>query len=301
MAIPDFPSIMLPLLKLLKDKREHSLREVVDQLSDIFNLTEEERREPLPSGLQPTFENRISWAKTHLKKAGLLEPTRKSCFKITKRGLNILKQRPEELNLKYLDRFEEFKDFRAKKDKSEIQPSVSKPSQTSPAEALENAYQTLRDTLAKKILQQIKVSSPSLFEKIVVELLVGMGYGGSRKDAGKAIGKSGDEGINGIIKEDRLGLDIIYIQAKKWENTVRRPEIQKFAGALQEQRAKKGICITTSGFSKDAYDYVSKIETKIVLIDGELLAQFMIDHNIGVTSISNYEIKRIDSDYFTGE
>lgn len=301
MAIPDFQSIMLPLLKLLEDKQEHSLREAIDKLSDIFSLTEGERKELLPSGLQAIFENRVGWARTHLKKACLLESTRRAYFKITERGLDVLKQSPEELNIKYLDQFEEFKDFRAKKDKSEIQPPTNESLETSPAEALENAYQNLRDTLAKEILQQIRASSPSLFEKIVVELLVGMGYGGSRKDAGKAIGKSRDEGIDGIIKEDRLGLDIIYIQAKKWENTVGRPEIQKFAGALQGQRAKKGIFITTSGFSKEAYDYVSKIETKIVLIDGELLAQFMIDHNIGVTSISNYEIKRIDSDYFTGE
>lgn len=170
-----------------------------------------------------------------------------------------------------------------------------------PEEALESAYQRLRDDLAIELLQQIKSSSPSLFEKLVVELLVKMGYGGSRHDAGKAIGKSGDEGIDGIIKEDRLGLDIIYIQAKRWENTVGRPDIQKFAGALEGQRARKGIMITTSSFSQDAYDYVSRINSKIVLIDGKRLAQLMIDNNLGVNSLATYDIKRIDSDYFTEE
>ncbi|WP_231714359.1 restriction endonuclease [Desulfonema ishimotonii] len=167
-----------------------------------------------------------------------------------------------------------------------------------PEEELESAYQNIRNDLANDLLQQIKENPPSLFEKIVVELLVNMGYGGSRKDAGKAIGKTRDEGIDGIIKEDRLGLDIIYIQAKRWDNTVGRPEIQKFAGALQGQRAKKGVFITTSTFSKDAYEYVTKIDSKIVLIDGEQLSQYMIDYNIGVATVSNYEIKKIDSDYF---
>ncbi len=174
-------------------------------------------------------------------------------------------------------------------------------SEATPEETLETAYQRLRDDLSIELLQQIKNSSPSQFEKLVVELLVKMGYGGSRHDAGKAIGKSGDEGIDGIIKEDRLGLDIIYIQAKRWDNTVGRPEVQKFAGALQGQRARKGIMITTSTFSQDAYDYASRIDSKIVLIDGKRLAQLMIDNNLGVSTLSTYEIKRIDSDYFTEE
>ncbi|MBF0229492.1 MAG: restriction endonuclease [Desulfamplus sp.] len=302
MAIPDFQLIMLPLLRLLKDGKEHSSREVIDKIADIFKLAEEERKELLPSGVQQVLDNRVGWARTHLKKACLLESTRRGQFKITQRGLDIFNHEPKEINIKFLEQYEEFRNFRVvKKYKIEEASNIYESSETSPAEALENAYQHLRDTLAKDILLQIKANSSTLFEKIVVELLVSMGYGGSRKDAGKAIGKSRDEGIDGIIKEDRLGLDIIYIQAKKWENTVGRPEIQKFAGALQGQRAKKGIFITTSGFSKDAHDYVSKIDTKIVLIDGEQLAQFMMDHNIGVTSISNYEIKRIDSDYFTEE
>jgi len=293
---------MLPLLKFLEDKQEHSIRETIDSLADQFDLSEEERRELLPSGQQAIFSNRVGWARTQLKKAVLLEPTRRGYLKITERGLSVLNQNPQNINIKFLDQFEEFKKFRAYKKE---EPNKHKQTETeedkTPEEALEIAYQNLRDELANDLIQQIKTSPPIFFEKLVVELLVKMGYGGSRKDAGRAIGKSGDEGIDGIIKEDRLGLDIIYIQAKRWDNTVGRPEIQKFAGALQGQRAKKGIFISTSNFSREAHDYASRIDTKIVLIDGEQLTQFMIDYNIGVTPISNYEIKRMDLDYFTEE
>lgn len=302
MAIPDFQKIMLPLLKFLEDKIEHSIRGTIDSLADQFDLSEEERRELLPSGQQAIFSNRVGWARTHLKKAVLLEPTRRGHFKITERGLSVLNQNPQNINIKFLDQFEEFKKFRAyKKEAPNKHKQTDEEQDKTPEEALEIAYQNLRDELANDLIQQIKTSPPSLFEKLVVELLVKMGYGGTRKDAGKAIGKSRDEGIDGIIKEDRLGLDIIYIQAKRWDNTVGRPEIQKFAGALQGQRAKKGIFISTSNFSREAHDYASRIDTKIVLIDGEQLTQFMIDYNIGVTPISNYEIKRMDLDYFIEE
>ena len=214
--------------------------------------------------------------------------------------LEVLAQKPPKIDVIFLEQFKEFQEFRTlKREKTILKEAAKTGIETTPEEALENAFQNLKNELANDLLQQIKESPPSLFEKIVVELLVSMGYGGSRKDAGQAIGKSGDEGIDGIIKEDRLGLDIIYIQAKRWENPVGRPEIQKFAGALQGQRAKKGIFITTSNFSKDAYDYAARIDSKIVLIDGEQLTQFMIDNNIGVTPVSNFEIKRIDSDYFS--
>ncbi|MDR4508521.1 MAG: restriction endonuclease [Candidatus Brocadiaceae bacterium] len=300
MAIPDYQKIMLPLLKFSSDQQEHSLREAIDNLADYFDLSDEERRELLSSGQQTIFANRVGWARTYLKKATLFESTRRGYFRITERGINVLKENPQEINAKFLYQFDEFKKFLTIKRKTPEQDKEIEEEKT-PEETLESAYQNLRDNLANDLIQQIKLSPPSLFEKIVVELLVRMGYGGSLKDAGKAIGRSGDEGIDGIIKEDRLGLDIIYIQAKRWENTVSRPEIQKFAGALQGQRARKGIFITTSSFSREAQDYVSRIDSKIVLIDGEQLAQFMIDHNIGVTSISAYEIKKIDSDYFTEE
>ena len=299
MAIPDYQTIMLPLLRMASDKEEHVFREAVDTLANEFNLTDEERRELLPSGQQEIFTNRVGWARTYMKKAGLLETPRRGRLRITQRGLDVLAQKPKKIDVTFLDQFKEFQEFRTfKRAKTTIKEKETNETATTPEEALENAYQNLRSDLASDLLQQIKDSPPSLFEKIVVELLVKMGYGGSRKDAGKAIGKSSDEGIDGIIKEDRLGLDIIYIQAKRWENTVGRPEIQKFAGALQGQRARKGIFITTSNFSREAHDYASRIDTKIVLIDGEQLTQYMIDNNIAVTPISSYEIKKIDSDYF---
>ena len=299
MAIPDYQSIMLPLLKFAGDQKEHSLREVIEILADHFNLTSDERRELLPSGQQEVFKNRVGWARTYMKKAMLLESPRRGYFKITERGMAVLSKNPQEINVKFLEQFEEFRQFRAlRREKPKI---VEEELGRTPEEALENAYQNLRDDLANDLLEQIKNSPPGLFESIVVDLLVKMGYGGSRKDAGQAIGRSGDEGIDGIIKEDRLGLDIIYIQAKRWENAVGRPEIQKFAGALQGQRAKRGIFITTSNFSREANDYALKIDTKIILIDGERLAQLMIDFSIGVTTVSTYEVKKIDTDYFTEE
>ncbi len=304
MSIPDYQTIMLPLLKFSADQKEHSLREAIDFLAGQFKLKEDELKELLPSGLQPTFNNRVGWARTYMKKALLLETTRRGYFRITPRGLEVIKKDLSSIDVHFLDNYAEFIQFRVLKrekigESKEIESDVDK--KNTPEESLEEAYQNLRDDLASDLLLQIKNSPPSLFEKIVVDLLVKMGYGGSQKDAGKAIGQSGDEGIDGIIKEDRLGLDIIYIQAKRWENTVGRPEIQKFAGALQGQRARKGVFITTSNFSKEAQEYALRIESKIVLIDGKQLAQFMIDHNIGVAPVSSFEIKRVDSDYFIDE
>lgn len=303
MAIPDYQSIMLPLLEFLQDGQEHSLREAYDSLSEHFKLSEEERKQLLPSGQQGIFHNRVGWARTYLKKSGLLEATRRGYFKITELGLSTLNQKPERIDNQFLEQFEgylEFKNTKRAKDSEDTQHNAGL-TESTPEEDLEGAYQSLRNDLVSDIIQLLKANSPSLFEKMVIELLVKMGYGGSRKDAAQAIGRSGDEGIDGIIKEDRLGLDIIYVQAKRWENTVGRPEIQKFAGALQGQRARKGIFITTSNYSREAYDYASRIDTKIVLIDGDALAQLMIDHNLGVTPVATYEIKRIDSDYFSEE
>ncbi|PIU44993.1 MAG: restriction endonuclease [Ignavibacteriales bacterium CG07_land_8_20_14_0_80_59_12] len=302
MAIPDYQSIMLPLLTFVGDNKEHSLRETIDALASRFSLTPEERRELLASGKQTIFGNRVGWARTYLKKAAPLESPRRAYFRITKRGLDVLASSPKSINLGFLEQFPEFVQFRAlRHEKIDDQGLSEQDGKRTPEEALENSYQSLRQSLASELLDQVKSGSPHQFEKVVVELLVAMGYGGSLKDAGRAVGKSGDEGIDGIIKEDRLGLDAIFIQAKKWENSVSRLEIQKFAGALQGQRARKGIFITTSDFPKEAHDYVSRIDTKIVLIDGQQLAQLMIDHNIGVTTVSSYEIKRIDSDFFAEE
>ncbi len=301
MSIRDFQSFMLPLLQFTADQQEHSLREAIENLAQAFQLSEQERKELLPSGQQAVFDNRASWASTHLKKAGLLESTRRSFFRITQRGLDVLSQNPSRIDIKLLEQFPEFVEFRGsgKKDKgvaAEIELEAN--GHQTPEELLEYGYQKIRQDLAQEVLNRVKASSPSFFERLVVELLVRMGYGGSRKDAGEAVGKSGDEGIDGIIKEDRLGLDVIYIQAKKWEGAVSRPEIQKFAGALQGQRAKKGIFITTSSFSNEARDFASRIDSKLVLIDGKQLAQLMIDNDVGVSKVSSYEIKKIDFDYF---
>lgn len=302
MAIPDYQMIMLPLLKFAGDEKEHTFREAVDGLANKFELSEEELKELLPSGQQEIFTNRVGWARLYLNKAGLFESPKRGYLQITKRGLQVLKENPKKINVAFLDQFPEFQEFRkVKKKKVNQKNNLENEKETTPEEVLEYAHQNLRNDLATDLLMQVKSCPPSFFEKIVVKLLVSMGYGGSLKDAGKAIGRTKDEGIDGIIKEDRLGLDIIYIQAKRWESTVSRPEIQKFAGALQGQRAKKGIFFTTSNFSKEARDYISRIDTKIVLIDGEQFSQLMIDHNIGVTPVSNYEVKKIDSDYFIGE
>jgi len=292
---------MLPLLRFYADGQEHSFREAVETLAEEFRLTDTERREMLPSGQQKIFDNRIGWARTYMKKAGLIDATKRGVYKITDRGLDVLKKKPARIDVNYLAQFQEFKDFRAlRHTRTEDEPELDLNNKT-PEESLEGAYQKLRGDLATDLLQRLKTCSSTFFERLVVEVIVKMGYGGTRKDAGKAIGKSGDGGIDGIIKEDKLGLDAIYIQAKRWENTVGRPEIQKFVGALTGQRAKKGLFITTSEFSSDAEDYVSRIDAKVVLIDGETLAQLMIDHGVGVSTVGTYEIKKVDSDYFSEE
>jgi restriction system protein len=297
MAIPDFQSIMLPLLNLASDGKKRSLAETRDALAEVFGLTEEERMELLPSGTQPVFNNRVAWASIYLHRAGLLKRPQRGNYQITERGLSAVQEKPKEIDIKFLEQFPEFLEFRKiKKVKGKkVEPTSS---ETNPEESLEAAYQELQESLASDLLQAIKDCSPDFFERLVVDVLIKMGYGGSRKEAGKAIGRIGDEGIDGIIKEDKLGLDIIYIQAKRWEANIGRPEIHKFAGALAGQRARKGIFITTSNFSKDALDYVNNIEPKIILIDGERLADLMIEHNVGVSPIASYEVKKIDSDYF---
>jgi restriction system protein len=303
MGIPDFQTVMLPLLQFAGDNQEHSTREAVDSLADSFNLTSAERNELLPSGQQPTFTNRVLWSVTYLKKAALLAATRRSHFRVTERGLSVLSEGVTRVNVKFLERFPEFVEFRYKRNAPESSAavpitSVNETEEQTPEEAIEVAYQQLRDNLAIDLVQQIMGCSPAFFERLVVDLLLRMGYGGTRKDAGEAVGRSGDGGIDGIIKEDRLGLDVIYIQAKRWEGTVGRPEIQKFVGALQGQRARKGIFITTSTFTNEALQYASFIDTKVVLIDGDMLARLMIDNSVGVTPSASYEIKKIDSDYF---
>ena len=300
--IPDYQSVMLPLLRLISDNSEHKFRDIIENLAQSFNLSEDERKELLASGTQPIFDNRVAWAKTYLKKAGLLDSPKRGTVRITQIGLDTLKSNPERIDTKYLKQFQSFIEFQniSKTESNTVEIEEERSNEQTPEEILDKAYQGIRKALASELISKIIDLSPTFFERLVVELLVKMGYGGSIKDAGKAIGKSGDEGIDGTIKEDKLGLDIIYIQAKRWKqgNTVGRPELHKFVGALAGQGAKKGIFITTSSFTKEAIEYTPKNETKIVLIDGEQLAQLMIDYNLGCTTQQTYEIKKLDNDYF---
>ena len=306
MAIPDYQTLMLPVLKVASDRKEHKFRDAVELLADEFSLSSEERNELLPSGNQPLFNNRVGWARSYLKQAGLLAAPKRGFFTITERGLELLATNPSEINTETLSQYPEFLEFRNRRkpskemgDSGESEKAAE--SLHTPEDALASAYQKLRKSLESELLTIVKEASPSFFEKLVVDLLVNMGYGGNRQDAGKALGKSGDGGIDGIINEDRLGLDVIFIQAKRWEGPVGRPEIQKFAGALQGQRAKKGVFITSSSFTKAAEEYVSLIDTRIILIDGERLGRLMVDHNVGVSTVGKYEVKKVDSDYFDNE
>ncbi len=297
---------MLPLLRLVSDGLEHKYRDLIENLATEFHVTDDERKELLASGNQPIFDNRVGWAKTYLKKAGLLDSPKRATFVITDIGLQTLKKNLDRIDAKYLRQFPAFLEFQnASRNENENVEEITtlEPIEQTPEENLDKAYQRIRKSLASELINRVVDLSPTFFERLVVELLVKMGYGGSIKDAGKAIGKSGDEGIDGTIKEDKLGLDIIYIQAKRWKpgNVIGRPELHKFVGALAGQGAKKGIFITTSNFTKEALEYTPKNETKIVLIDGEQLAQLMIDYNLGCTTQQIYELKKIDSDYFGEE
>jgi restriction system protein len=300
MTIPDYQACMLPLLRFLEDGKEHSLREAEESLATHFGLSPAERVELLPSGQQGIFKNRIGWARTYLKKAGLLESTKRAAFRITDRGREALAVNPSKIDAKFLEQWPEFLEFKniSRSSTSTAQITSSPPSESTPEESLESAHLVLRTQLAQEIINRTLSCSPAFFEQLVVELLVKMGYGGSRRDAGERIGQTGDGGIDGIIKEDRLGLDTIFIQAKRWQGTVGRPEIQKFVGALQGQRARKGVFITTSSYTAEATDYASRIDTKVVLIDGNQLAELMMDFDIGVAAAASYVVKRIDSDYF---
>ncbi|MCX8049354.1 MAG: restriction endonuclease [Methylohalobius sp.] len=296
MAIPDYQSLMLPLLQFLEDGQERPMGQAIEALAEKLGLTEEEREALLPSGQQRIFDNRVSWARTYMKKAGLIASPRRGFIGITELGKQVLAQSPLRIDVSFLERFESFRQFKS----GRRETSLSGVEET-PEESFEAAYDRFRQVLAEELLEKLKVMSPAGFERLVVDLLVKMGYGGTRQEAGLAIGKSGDGGIDGIINEDRLGLDVVYIQAKRWEGSVGRPEVQKFAGALQGHKARKGVFITTSNFTKEALEYVRLIDAKIVPIDGQRLVQLMIDYNVGVAPVAAYEIKKIDYDYFAEE
>ncbi len=296
---------MRPLLEVLLDGEEHAVRDIYAQLADRFQLTEADRQELIPSGTQPLLHNRAGWAKTYLLKAGLLLSPRRGVISIAERGRQALAGN-QQIDNRFLRQFPEFMDFTRGSNEpgyvaGQPQAAIAPAAETTPEELIEAGYQQVQNALASDLLDRVRAASPPFFERLVVELLVKMGYGGSLADAGKAVGRSGDQGIDGIIKEDRLGLDVIYLQAKRWESTVGRPEIQQFAGALQGQRARKGVFITTSTFSSEAKQYATAIESRIILIDGTELAQLMISHGVGVTPTAVYQLKRVDSDYFAEE
>lgn len=302
--IPDYQTCMLPLLRFAADGKSHKFSEAVEKLSDEFNLSKDEREELLPSKAQTVIFSRIGWARTYLKKAGLLEDAGRAILKITERGKKVLAENPEKITTKYLKQFDEFNEFfnkhnPKKSDKNQDNSENQNEDERTPDELLDEGYKKLTETLADDLLGAIEKCSPKFFENLVVDLLVHMGYGGSFEDAAKVVGKTGDEGIDGIIKEDRLGLDSIYIQAKRWKDSVGRPEIQKFAGALLGQKASKGVFITTGNFTIDAENFAKDADgRKIILIDGEKLASLMIEYNVGVSTRRTIEIKKIDSDYF---
>ena len=298
MAIPDFQSIMLPLLKVASDGRVRSSAELREQLAAQFRLTDEEQAELLPSRRAPLFANRVACACFYLQKAGLLQRPKRGHYEITQQGREVLKDPPLRVDIKFLQRFPEFTEFQTKSKAKEETEKGEEKSET-PEEPLEGAYEQLRAQLTQELLVEVKGCSAHFFERLVVDLLVKMGYGGSRQDAGQAVGKVGDEGIDGMIKEDRLGLDVIYLQAKKWEGTIGRPEIQKFVGALHGKHAKKGVFITTGSFARSAREYAAGIDSKVVLIDGEELAKLMVS-GCGVWP-GRRKIKKIDTDYFTEE
>lgn len=301
MPVPTFDQLMLPLLQFAGDNQPHHIGEAVDVLADYCHLTHEERNELLPSGNRRRFDDRVQWAKTYLKKAGLLQSTGRGVFQITERGLKVLNTNPDDIDRAFLRQFPEFLDFVASapgKDDYLVETVET------PRVLIHSMYQNLLVDLAEELLDYVLSSSPEFFEKLVIDLLIAMGYGSALENPAKQLGKSGDGGIDGCIQEDKLGLDMIYIQAKRWarDNTVGRPVIQGFVGSLMGAGAHKGVFITTSRFSREAIDYAKSIPNlKIILIDGSQLTQLMIEHDVGVSVEKTYVIKRVDSDYFEGD
>jgi restriction system protein len=293
---------MGPLLLIAQANKgnEVPIADAIEQLADQYKLTEEERRELLPSGSAFKFSSRVSWARTYLQKAGLLETTRRGCFRITKRGIEVLSKKPERVDNRILSQFPEFREFQGGKKKTKKENEVS--TSETPIESIATQYEQIRSALSSELLDRIKKCSPKFFERLVITLLVKMGYGGSLKNAGQAVGRTGDGGIDGVIREDKLGLDNIYIQAKRWtDKPVGSPDIDQFAGALSKRKATKGIFITTSTFTKDALASVREYSSRIILIDGTTFADYMIDHGVGVSVASTYEIKKVDTDFFEEE
>ena len=305
MPVPDFQTIMLPLLRFAADGIEHSMSDARETLAKEFALTPEERAELLPSGRVRRFDNRVAWAKVYLTRAGLLNSERRAHFSIALRGREVIAKPPARIDISFLEQFPDFREFRTRATTDgetvpALHPGVTESPET-PEESLERAYTSIRNELILEVLARVKTASPAFFEGLVVELLLKMGYGRRLAEAGRVVGGVGDEGIDGIISEDKLGLDNIYIQAKRWDGSVGRPELQKFVGALHGKRARKGVFITTGTFTADAREYVAQIDPRVVLLDGRQLAAYMVEYGLGVTTRAAYELKRIDSDYFIEE
>lgn len=301
MTVPDFQTLMLPALRVLERSSPSTTVEVRQALATEFSLSEQDLAELLPSGRQTTFANRVAWAYSYLKQAGLIGSPRRGSYEITDRGRAVLTESPTRIDIGFLSRFPEFQAFRQPNSVEARTESPTAPGiaiELTPDEQIRAGYKRLRESLGGQLLERIKAISPSSFEKLVVDVLVGLGYGGTLTDAGMVVGGGGDEGIDGIIKEDRLGLDYIYVQAKRWQSTVGRPEIQRFAGALLGQRARKGIFITTSSFSADATAYAANQQVSIVLVDGRQLVDLMMDAEIGVSRFEEIRILKTDEDYF---
>jgi restriction system protein len=306
MAVPDFQSFFLPVLRRAADGKEHSMAELREEVASDMKLSLEDLAAKLPSGAQTVFANRIAWSAVYLSKAGALERVKRGVFRIAERGRELLSLNEPKLTVQHLSKYPEFVAFHKGGGNdvtglSETQTGPPLAKNETPEEQLAGAYKVLRDALANDLLETVRKSSPSFFEELVVDLLVAMVYGGSVRDAGQAVGRSGDGGIDGIIKEDKLGLDVVYVQAKRWKDVIGRPVVQAFAGSLEGVRARKGVLITTSSFSQDALEYVKHIEKRIVLVDGKQLAELMIDHEVGVTVSRTYTVKRVDIDYFDGD
>jgi len=307
MGVPDFQTLMLPALEVFADGAEHTSREVRDRLAEVFHLSDADLEELLPSGTQPAFQNRIHWALWYLQKCGLTQRLRRGVQRITDRGRQVLAKKPARVDLKLLSQFPEYRTIHRKGSTAQdgsAEPdvpatgSVAAATLETPDALLARAWGEHREALEDDLLQRLLAVSPRRFESVVIELLVAMGYGGSFADAAQRVGRSGDGGIDGIINEDRLGLDTVYVQAKRWQGTVGRPEIQKFAGSLQGVRAKKGIFITTSEFSREAEEFAKMIDTRIVLIDGRTLVRFLFEFNQGVRKQGEYTVKKIDEEFF---
>jgi restriction system protein len=300
MGVPVFHEMLLPILRHISDEKPHRPADTLEYVITQFPLTEEDLAERLSNG-RTRMMDRVLWAITYLRKAKLLESVSWGVFRITSRGLELLSERPATIGLKALERYPEYLEFKGRSVRGVAEPEQPI-SQETPEESLQRLFDSIRSGLEGELIEFFKASSPIFFEKIVLKLLVAMGYGGSFEDAASTTKRTGDDGIDGVIKEDRLGLDLIHIQAKRWQDKpVGRPDVQSFAGSLAGQRGKKGVFITTSTFTGDAREYVSRIEKKIILIDGNELARLCVDFKIGVVVQDTYVVKRIDSDFFIDE